>query len=235
MADLVAIVGNSGEGKSTSVHNIPELGMQGLNPKETFIINVSNKPLPLRGWKKLYTPFKGSTGNYLVTSDSKTIVKALNVVAQTRQDIKNVVIDDFQFIVGFEYMQKALEKGYDKFSQMAKHLFDVTETARNLRDDMKVFVLTHSEETQKDFETVRKMKTFGKMFDQNITLEGLFTVVLYCHTEWDDKAQEGHYYFITNKTSDYPAKSPVGMFDKIQIPNDLGYVETMIDKYNYGE
>jgi hypothetical protein len=235
MSDLIAIVGNSGEGKSTSVHGIQELNIRGLNPAETFIINVGGKPLPVRGWKKLYTPFKGTSGNYLVDSNSATIIKAMQFVNKNRPEIKNIVIDDFQFLVGFEYMQKALEKGFDKFAKMAKHLFDVTETARTLRDDMKVFILSHSEETQKDFETVRKMKTFGKMFDQNITLEGLFTVVLYCHTEWDDKEKKGLYSFITNKTSDYPAKSPVGMFNDIEIPNDLGYVAEMIDKYNNGD
>ena len=95
-----------------------------------------------------------------------------------------------------------------------------------------MFVLTHSDEIHKDFETTRKMKTLGRMLDQNITLEGLFTVLLYTHSEWDDKEQKGSYYFITNRTSDYPSKSPIGMFDDIQIPNDLGLVVDKIDEFN---
>jgi len=234
MSELIGIVGSSGTGKSTAIHGNEQLGIKGLDPKSTIIINVAGKPLPFKGWKKFYTEFKGKEGNYLVTNDAITIIKALQFIHEKRPEITAIVIDDLQFIVGFEYMRKALDKGYDKFSAMGKHLFDVTDAARNLRDTLKMFVLTHSEEIQKDFETVRKMKTFGKMFDQNITLEGLFTTILYTHTEWDDKEGKGHYYFITNRTSDYPAKSPVGQFDDIMIPNDLGYVAEKIDEYNNG-
>jgi len=234
MSELIGVVGGTGTGKSTAVLGNEQLSIKGLDPKETVIINVSGKPLPKKGWKKLYTEFKGETGNYLVTDNSAKIMKALEFINKNRPEITVIVIDDLQYIVGFEYMRKALEKGYDKFSAMGKHLFDVVETGRQLREDLKVFVLTHSEEIQKDFETVRKMKTFGKMFDQNITLEGLFTTILYTHTEWDDKENKGNYYFITNRTADYPAKSPVGQFDDIQIPNDLGYVVDKINEYNNG-
>jgi len=234
MSALIGIVGESGTGKSTSINGNEILGIKGLNPKNNVIINVANKPLPFKGWKKIYTEFQGAEGNHLVSNDANKIVKALKFIDKERPEITSVVIDDFQFVVGFEFMRKALEKGYDKFSSMSKHLFDITEIARNLRDDLNIFILTHSEETQKDFETIRKMKTFGKMFDQNITLEGLFTVVLYTHTEWDDKEQKGNYYFITNRTAGYPAKSPVGMFENIIIPNDLGYVAEKVNEYNEG-
>ena len=50
MAELCAIVGNSGTGKSTSIRT--------LDPKSTFIINVARKPLPFRGAKKNYIPLK---------------------------------------------------------------------------------------------------------------------------------------------------------------------------------
>lgn len=128
-----------------------------------------------------------------------------------------------------------MEKGFDKFSSIAKHAFDVLNQARLMREDIKIFVLTHSEEYQKDFETVRKMKTIGKLLDDKITLEGLFTVLLYTHSEWDDKNEKGSYYFVTNKTADYPAKSPYGMFDEIKITNDLGLVANKINEYNNAE
>ena len=71
-----------------------------------------------------------------------------------------------------------------------------------------------------------------KLLDDKVTLEGLFTVLLYTHSEWDDKAEKGSYFFVTNRTNDYPAKSPVRMFDSIKIPNDLGFVSRKIDEYN---
>ena len=140
-----------------------------------------------------------------------------------------------QFIMGFEFMNRAMETGFAKFNIIGKKMFDVLNTARLLRDDIKVFALTHSEEIQKDFDTIRKMKTLGKLLDSAITLEGLFTVLLYTHTEWDDKAEKSTYHFITNKTGEYPSKSPYGMFRNIKIPNDLGYVSEKVDEYNNAE
>ena len=234
MSELIGIVGASGTGKSTAIHGNEKLGIKGLDPKETLVINVAGKPLPFKGWKKFYTEFKGNDGNYLSSSNAQTIIKALDFVNQKRPEIKNIVIDDIQYVMGFRFMEKALEKGYEKFALLGKEYVDILNKGRTLREDLKVFVLSHSEEIVKDFETIRKVKTLGKMVDQNITVEGLFTVLLYTHTEWDDKQNEGYYYFITNRTSDYPAKSPVDMFEDIQITNDLGYVAEKIDEYNNG-
>jgi len=233
MSELIGIVGPTGGGKSTSITSNEQLKIIGLDPKETFIINIANKPLPFKGWKQFYTPLNSQgEGNLLASDDSNQIIKSLRYVSNSRPDIRNIIIDDFQYILAFEFMAKALEKGFEKFSVMAKHAFDILNTARLLREDLFVFVLTHSEEIQRDFETIRKMKTIGKLLDDKVTLEGLFTVLLYTHTEWDDKAEKGYYYFITNRTNDYPSKSPMGMFEHIKIPNDLGYVKTKIVEYN---
>jgi len=234
MSELIGIVGSSGTGKSTAIHGNKQLNIKGLDPKSTVIINVAGKPLPFKGWKKFYTEFKGAEGNYLATNDSMTIIKALKFISEKRPEITSIVIDDAQYVMAFDFMSKALEKGFDKFNVLGKKYFDIFDTGRQLRDGLKVFVLTHSDEVHKDFEVVRKMKTLGKMIDDKITLEGLFTVLLYTHTEWDDKEEKGSYYFITNRTSDYPSKSPVGMFDNIKISNDLGYVAEKIDEYNNG-
>ena len=90
MSNLIAIVGNSGSGKSTSFRT--------LDPKETFVINVASKPLPFRGWKTHYTAFNkdNPTGNYLATSDVSTINKILLHVDAKRPEIKNIIVDDKQ-------------------------------------------------------------------------------------------------------------------------------------------
>jgi ABC-type dipeptide/oligopeptide/nickel transport system ATPase component len=229
MSELVGIIGNSGSGKTTSFLHNESIGVKGLDPETNIIINVAGKPLPAKGWKKKYNTFEGKTGNYLSSSSSAKIVKALTFISEKRKEITSIVIDDSQYIMGFKFMEKALEKGFDKFNILAKDYFDVLNTARTLRDDLTVFILTHSDEIHRDFETTRKMKTLGRMLDQNITLEGLFGLLLYTHSEWDEKEEKGYYYFITNKTSSYPSKSPIGMFENIQIPNDLGFV---LDKIN---
>jgi len=232
MSELVGVVGATGSGKSTSIFPSKDLGIIGLDHEKTILISVAGKPLPMKGWKTIYTSMKGNEGNLLVTDDANKIIKALIYISESRPEIKTVVIDDFQYLLAFEFMAKALEKGFDKFSIMAKHAFDVLNVGRSLREDLMVFVLTHSDEIQRDFETIRKMKTIGRLLDDKITLEGLFTVLLYSHTEWDDKAEKGSYFFVTNRTNDYPAKSPVGMFENIMIPNDLGFVASKIVEYN---
>lgn len=107
----IAIVGKSGTGKSTSYGNFPELNIKGLNPKETVIINVANKDLPFKGWKKLYTGKINEGGNFFESSNADSITKAITYISANRTDIKNIVIDDGQFIMAFEFMRRAKETG----------------------------------------------------------------------------------------------------------------------------
>jgi len=226
-----AIVGKSGTGKSTSYGNFPEIGIKGLNPKETVIINVANKDLPFRGWKKLYTGKINENGNYLETSDANIISKAINYASQNRQDIKNIVVDDAQFIMGFEFMRRAKEVGYGKFADLGVNMAKVVEAARVTRSDLKVYFLWHPEE---DKELGYKMKTVGKMVNDYLTLEGLFTVVLYSKVSKGNENKMS-YQFVTNYDGEFPAKSPIGLFNTLYIPNDLGFVSECIDKYNEGD
>jgi hypothetical protein len=227
----IAIVGKSGTGKSTSISNTPELGIIGLDPKKTVIINVAGKDLPIRGWKKLYTGKINEGGNYLETSDSATIAAAIDYISKSRKDIENIVIDDAQYIMAFEFMSRAKESGYAKFADLGVNLGKVMTAAKNAGDKLKVFFLWHPEE---DKETGYKMKTIGAMVDSYLTLEGLFTVILYTQVT-KDQNNKIKYHFITNNDGRHPAKSPVGMFPELTILNDLGLVVSLIDKYNSGE
>lgn len=114
MANGIVICGDSGSGKSTSIAPDEELGIIGLDPKETFIINIKGKPLPFKGWKKHYIPITKDNldkGNYLVSTDVDTIVKTLKYVSSKRPEIKNIVIDDSQYKMADEFMSKASETG----------------------------------------------------------------------------------------------------------------------------
>jgi hypothetical protein len=227
----IAIVGKSGTGKSTSFGQFPELGIKGLNPKETIVINVSGKDLPFRGWTKLYTGKISEGGNYFEGSDAAQITKAIEYISSTRKDIKNIVLDDCQYIMAFEFMRRAKETGYGKFADIGVNIGKVVEAARLTRKDLKVYFLWHPEN---DRENGYKMKTVGNMIDSYLTLEGLFTVILYT------KVSKGNdnkiiYQFVTNNDGEFPGKSPISLFKDLYIPNDLGIVSEMIDKYNEGE
>ena len=228
---LIAIVGKSGTGKSTSMGNIPSLNLIGLDPKETAIINVSGKDLPFKGWKENYKGLFSAGGNYVVAADAITIAKSIKYISESRPEIKNIVIDDAQYIMAFEFMNRAKETGYGKFADIGVNMTKVITAAKDSREDLKVYFLWHPEQ---DKETGFKMKTIGNMVDSYLTLEGLFTVILYTSVSKGDN-NKIKYEFVTNNDGFMPAKSPVGMFSEIYIPNDLGFVSKQIDAYNSGE
>lgn len=240
MAKSIAIVADSGFGKSTALAKIEQIGHLGLNPKETLIINIKNKPLPFKGWKQHYLPIKSkedlAKGNYLAASDYQIIIDTLKYFNDNRKEIINVVIDDFQYLMADNYMKDALKAGFDKFNKLAKYTYDVLNAGLNMRDNVNFIILTHSEvvETQ-DFGTDYKMKTIGKMLDDKVKLEGLFTVVLYGKSSFDSKEKVAKRYFVTNRDGQYPSKSPFGMFDDLYINNDLGLVIDTMNKYYEGE
>ena len=112
MATGILVLGDSGSGKSTSIGGVQELGIKGLDPKETVIINVKNKPLPFRGWKKQYSGKISEGGNYYASSNSEEIIKVIKYISANRPDIRNVVLDDFQYTMSEQFMKDAFEKGW---------------------------------------------------------------------------------------------------------------------------
>jgi hypothetical protein len=112
---------------------------------------------------------------------------------------------------------------------MARDMVDLFKTARELRDDIIVFYFSHPEVIEDGGEIVGyKIKTAGKLIDNQVLLEGLMTVCLYTLVE-EQKDGSASYNFITNRYRKYPAKSPAGMFDEIKIPNNL---QEVVDKIN---
>lgn len=237
MANAIAVVGDTGTGKSSSIMPDAELGLIGLDPKETFIINIKDKPLPMRGWSKQYIPVPvgapPTTGNYFASPDAIAIVKMITYLGAHRPDIKNVVLDDGQYIMSEEFMANALKAGYDKFNKMAKNMYDVINAGLTLPKEKNFILLTHSEES----EGKTDIKTLGKMLSDKVNLAGLFTVVLYTHVK--TSLSGSTYSFITNQHIDergiyVMAKSPRGMFTEKLIPNDMGVVLNKIKEYNEG-
>lgn len=227
MAELLAIVGESGSGKTTSIRN--------LNPEHTFIISTTGKRPGIKGANKKYPTFNVAdgkiSGNFYATSNVDKIGQMLQIIDKKMPHITTVVIDDYQYVMGFEAMDRAKEKSYDKFTDMAQHAYQVLKTAMNMRDDLYVVVSTHSENTGDRVNPYNKMKTLGKMLDSVITLEGLFTYVLFTTIQRDDD-NKSSYKFITNSDGTCTAKSPMGLFDDTYIDNDLDAVIRRIKEYN---
>lgn len=223
MSELIGIVGDSGKGKSTSLRN--------LDPEATCIINVSGKPLPFPNSRDNYDPDVKITegGNYVETDSPQKVVKMMKYISSNREDIDVIVLDDLQYFQAFEFFKRRDEKSYDKFSDIGGNLFDVLNTARNLRDGLKVITTVHPEESGEGLDKKIVFKTLGKMVRQNLTPEGLFTVIFYA--DYDPNTDE--YFFETQTDGRTPARSPMGMFEERRIPNDMEVAINKIDEY-YG-
>jgi hypothetical protein len=217
---LIGIVGQTGTGKSTAIKH--------LNSKETYIINVAKKELPFKGSEKLYN---AENKNYKEIDDANEITRLLKTISDKAPHIKNIIIEDSNYIMGFAIVSKATEVGYMKFSVMARDMVELFREARKLRDDLKVFYFSHPEIIEDGGEIIGyKIKTAGKLIDNQIILEGLMTVCLYTYVE-DSKDGSATYNLLTNRYKKYPAKSPDGMFEDIKIPNNLQLVADTIDAY----
>lgn len=211
MSNTVLVIGQSGSGKSTALRN--------LDPKTTFIINVLDKPLPFRGFKKNYN---SNARNYYTTNDWAKVVNCIERVNKEREDITTLVIDDWQYILAYEFMRRVSEKGFDKFSELANHGWSTINACLGTRPSLTNFILAHSDV---DSTGRSKCKTIGKMLDEKITIEGLFTTVLH------SRVVDGDYMFQTQYDGEFLAKSPMGMFEEFLIPNDLLMVKGAVENY----
>lgn len=231
MADLIGVVGNTGSGKSTSLRN--------LNPDTTFIINVAGKALPFKGWKKNYRPLtqdpvsKKFSGNLYNSADVSKILQVLKMIDKQRPEIKVIAIEDSQYLMAFEAMERSSEKSYEKFTQMASNFYSILKESMGMRANLKVCFLAHAENTGDNLNPSYKIKTLGKMIDNMITVEGLFTYVLFTILSTDVEGNIVHK-FVTQSDGTTTAKTPMGCFDSMLIDNDLQYVVEKIDEYNEG-
>ena len=142
-------------------------------------------------------------------------------------DKKVIIVDDAQYIMAAEWMERLSERGYDIYKDLAQHMWDLFWGAQFLREDLTIIFTAHTEQ----LDGKPKMKTVGKMLNEKLTPEGLFTVVL----EARKKAENGHikYYLMSNGGEDTIAKSPMGMLPT-ELDNDYQLILDAWDKYESG-
>ena len=224
MANNVIILGRSGTGKSSSIKT--------LDPKETVVINVLKKKLPFKGSQSLYNK---ENKNLLNMNDYTQVIQMLQYIDSSMTHIKNIVLDDSIYILRKEYFRRAKESGYQKYTELAQHFQQIISTCENMRDDINVFFILHSEDITSDNTIVGyKVSTIGKLLDSQYNPVEVVPMVLYSAIKYDDKGN-ATYGFYTHRTMEgtveIPAKSPADMFEEDFIPNDLGYVVKKMNEY----
>ena len=210
MSITTMILGESGTGKSASMRN--------LDPDNTLLIQAVKKPLPFRSshWSR-FDKEQNPGGNIFVSDSHAQIIKTMS---RTRRKI--IVLDDFQYVLANEFMRRTDETGFTKFTEIGKHAWEILNAASSLPDDVRVYLLSHTETT--DVGKI-KIKTIGRMLDEKITLEGLVTICL------RTVVRDGQYFFSTKNSGHDTVKSPMGLFDHDLIDNDLSTVDAAIINY----
>lgn len=209
MAYPVLIIGKSGSGKSASLRN--------LNPAEIAVINVLGKPLPFK-----------ATGFRTYKTDDYDKVK--NAIAKTKSPI--VVIDDAGYLITNSFMRGHSNTGagnslFAFYNTIGDQFWGLIQFISALQSDQRVYMIMH--EDVNDFGAV-KPKTIGKMLDEKVCVEGMFTICLRCMIE------NGQHVFHTQSDGNDIAKTPIGMFDSTAIDNDLALVDKSIcDFYDIGK
>ena len=198
MAIIVMVYGQSGTGKSTSLRN--------FKPEDVCSVNVSGKPLPFKNKHKTFN-----------TDDYMSIETAIK-----KAPAKSIVIDDATYLMTGEYMRTAKVTGYQKFTDLALNYYTLVKIAAALSDDKIVYFMGHSDIDNNGNE---KFKTIGKLLDEKITLEGMFTIVL------KTVVTDGKYQFSTRNSGQDTVKTPMGMFSEPLIENDLAAVDKAIREY----
>lgn len=196
----ILIMGGSGTGKSTSLRNLPA--------DETAIINVTNKAMP----------FRNKNGIKIVNCNNyEQMIKA---ILSTKKRI--IVVDDSSYMMTFENFDKATNKGYDKFTNMAVNYYNLITTPQHCDGEKIIYFVCHEE---LDENLVAHPKTIGKMLSQQLVIEGLFTVVL------RSLLKNGEHVFQTHNDGTSVCKSPIDMFEEDFIPNDLLEVDKILREY----
>jgi len=196
--------------------------LKNLKPEETILIQPIKKPLPFKakGWAKFDMATKSGS---VLRTDDYNMIKTICVNAH-KKGIKQVIIDDAQYIMLNESLRRSDETGFRKFTDMAKGYVDLITTIANCESDLIVYFMTHTEENEQGKVTA---KTVGKMISSQVCLEGLFSIVLRC------MSSDGRHFFTTKTSGMDCVKTPEEMFESDQIENDLLITTNAINEY-YG-
>lgn len=213
MANLIAIMGESGSGKTTSLRN--------LDPSSTYIIDCDKKGLPWRGWRRQYN---ADNKNYFVSDDQDMVLACLKSIDANAPRIKCVAVDTLNGIMVADEGRRRREKGYDKWSDLAWAVYDIVDYALTMRDDLTVVFTAHSQtEADDNGNKFTRIKTSGKKLDK-IMLETKFPTVLHA------KTIEGEHKFET-RSDDSTAKVPMGCIEEQLVDNDVLAVANAIREY----
>lgn len=213
MSKVIAIAGESGSGKTTSMRNLP--------PEETYYIDADRKGLSWKGWRQQYCSEKK---NYCSCDDANIVRVYIKKIAESCPKIHYIVVDTINALMVADEMRRSKEKGYDKWVDLAQCVWDLVVECHSYRDDLTILFTAHTQtETDDTGYRFTRIQTSGKKLNK-IVLESKFTTVLLA------KANNGTYVFETHANNS-TAKTPLGAFEENEVPNDIVEVLKVLAEY----
>ena len=215
MGNVIAIMGDSGSGKTTAFRNV--------DPKTTMYVDCDKKGLSWKGWKK---DFNADSRNYIITDFPSEALKILNSVNKLEEfkHIKLIVFDTINGLMVADEMRRSKEKGYDKWQDLASCIYNLVDYALVVRDDLTVVFVAHTQTEMDDSGYMwTHIKTSGRKLDKIVLESKMSTVFL-------AKCVNGKYVFETQSNRS-TAKSPLGMFDTKEIDNDFTIVQKALENF----
>lgn len=225
-ARLIQVLGHPSMGKTTSLRFMP--------PEHTYVINVVGKEFPFPNAAKYKRDtFKGkaheNAGNLVMTTSYLDVITIMKNISKTRPEIDYLIIDDFTYLMTQEFADTVSQRNYDKFTDMAVHVWTIMRTCKDLRSTLKVILMGHVEMA----DNVMLMQTVGKMTREKFRPEGLTTMCFVPGVERLSEEGDARYFFLTQSDGVTPARSPMGMFP-YRIPNDMFMAMQRMDEYYSG-
>lgn len=230
----ILVLAKSGFGKTTSYCGRTKLGIQGLNPKETYVIQCIGRAIPNREFTLTKSPeIKDlATGNRVQVDvvigqeRFKRVADIINVLKNS--PYKNIVIDDFNYLMQDYYMANAMKGGWDTAKQMGYGMALIFDTFRGFPENKNIICLAHYEEYKdKNSDSLSyRFKSIGNMVDGYITPEGKFDIILFGKSSFDAERKVAVKEFVKEFDGEFPAKDSIGALDDLPdtIPNDLSIV-----------
>lgn len=227
MSQIIGLAGFSGSGKSSSLKT--------LDPTTTFIISCTPKQLAIPGFRKHYSKFSikddKPTGNWFFTNKFDKVNIMTKIVSQKMPHIKVLVIDDVNYLLSDEMFSKALEKGYEKFTVLAKNYYDFVLNCMTLRDDLTVVFISHLINAGTDIEPEYRLFTSGKMLSNQVNIDGLFNYILYAEKIESADGESLEFKFRTTPGPHDTCRSTAGCFQDKYIEPDMKYVIDTINTF----
>jgi hypothetical protein len=231
MSQIIALAGFSGSGKSSS--------LKYLDPETTFIISCTPKQLSIPGFRKNYKKLnkdgENYYGNWYFSNKFASVSKVAKIVNSKMPEIKTLVIDDVNYLLSDETFSKAEEKGYEKFTILAKNYYDFVLMTMTLRDDLTVVFISHLVNDGTDIDPEIRLFTTGKMLTSKVNIDGLFNYIIYAEKHESPDGESVEYKFRTQGGMHDTCRCTAGCFKEKYIEPNMKLVIDTINEFENGE